>query len=194
MRSASVTPGRHPRPGSSSISVPKVTAGTAVCRHVAAILVLPIRRPAWQKAASCQVCFAAGVTCFCLGTQSLAKNSSGSRHTAPRTPATCGVAIASARIAYQRHLAKFTGPEWERLRKLGARPQRPLCVRCHEKVPVHQCATHAYAGTHAGRIHDADSPSAVDQAGHRAGRFVRSPAARCRAGRLVAGWTAVKRT
>jgi len=123
-RSAPVTPGRHPRPGSRSISVPKVTAGIAVCRHVAAILVLPIRRPAWQKAASCQVCFAAGVTCFCLGTQSLAKNSSGSKHTAPRTPATCGVAIASARVAYQRHLAKFTGPEWERLRaRTGAAEQ-----------------------------------------------------------------------
>ena len=37
------------------------------------------------------VCFAAGVTCFCLGTQSPAKNTSGSKHTAPRTPATCGV-------------------------------------------------------------------------------------------------------
>jgi hypothetical protein len=86
----------NPRPGSGSASVPEVTAGTAVCRHVAAILVLPIRRPVWQKAASCPgrrpphalaegrlmpVCFAAGVTCFCLGTQSPAKNSSGSRHT-----------------------------------------------------------------------------------------------------------------
>jgi transaldolase len=36
------------------------------------------------------------------------------------------VAIASARVAYQRYLAKFSGHEWERLRDLGARPQRPL--------------------------------------------------------------------
>src|SRR6185437_14575612 len=36
------------------------------------------------------------------------------------------VAIASARIAYQRYLAKFAGPEWESLKALGARTQRPL--------------------------------------------------------------------
>jgi transaldolase len=36
------------------------------------------------------------------------------------------VAIASARIAYQRYRAKFSGREWERLVDLGARPQRPL--------------------------------------------------------------------
>jgi transaldolase len=36
------------------------------------------------------------------------------------------VAIASARVAYQRYLAKFSGREWERLADLGARPQRPL--------------------------------------------------------------------
>ncbi len=36
------------------------------------------------------------------------------------------VAIASARVAYQRYLAKFTGPEWERLQVRGARTQRPL--------------------------------------------------------------------
>ena len=36
------------------------------------------------------------------------------------------VAIASARVAYQRYLAKFSGEEWERLVELGARPQRPL--------------------------------------------------------------------
>jgi transaldolase len=36
------------------------------------------------------------------------------------------VAIASARVAYQRYLAKFSGPEWERLSDLDARPQRPL--------------------------------------------------------------------
>ena len=39
----------------------------------------------------------------------------------------CGrVAIASARVAYQRYLAKFSGHDWELLRDLGAHPQRPL--------------------------------------------------------------------
>jgi transaldolase len=36
------------------------------------------------------------------------------------------VAIASARVAYQRYLAKFTGPDWERLERLGGAPQLPL--------------------------------------------------------------------
>jgi transaldolase len=36
------------------------------------------------------------------------------------------VAIASARTAYQRYLGKFAGDAWERLRELGATPQRPL--------------------------------------------------------------------
>jgi transaldolase len=36
------------------------------------------------------------------------------------------VAIASARVAYQRYRARFAGPDWERLRDLGARSQRPL--------------------------------------------------------------------
>ena len=36
------------------------------------------------------------------------------------------VAISSARVAYQRYLAKFSGREWERLVDLGACPQRPL--------------------------------------------------------------------
>jgi transaldolase len=36
------------------------------------------------------------------------------------------VALASARIAYQRYLAKFGGPDWERLEQRGARRQRPL--------------------------------------------------------------------
>ena len=38
------------------------------------------------------------------------------------------VALASARVAYQRCLAKFDGPDWELLRALGARTQRPLWV------------------------------------------------------------------
>jgi transaldolase len=36
------------------------------------------------------------------------------------------LAIASARVAYQRYLASFEGRGWDRLRELGARPQRPL--------------------------------------------------------------------
>jgi transaldolase len=45
------------------------------------------------------------------------------------------VAIASARVAYQRYLAAFAGPEWERLRALGARPQRPLWASTGTKNP-----------------------------------------------------------
>ena len=47
------------------------------------------------------------------------------------------VAIASARVAYQRYLAKFAGPEWERLRDLGARPQRPLWASTGTKNPAY---------------------------------------------------------
>lgn len=36
------------------------------------------------------------------------------------------VALASARVAYQRYLARFAGPDWERLEGLGAKRQRPL--------------------------------------------------------------------
>ena len=36
------------------------------------------------------------------------------------------VAVANARVAYQRFGAKFQGPEWERLAGLGARRQKPL--------------------------------------------------------------------
>jgi transaldolase len=36
------------------------------------------------------------------------------------------VALASARVAYQRFLSKFSGPEWERLAALGANHQKPL--------------------------------------------------------------------
>ncbi|MEJ7826451.1 MAG: transaldolase [Solirubrobacteraceae bacterium] len=45
------------------------------------------------------------------------------------------VAIANARVAYQRYLAKFAGPEWERLQKLGARSQRPLWASTGTKDP-----------------------------------------------------------
>jgi transaldolase len=45
------------------------------------------------------------------------------------------VALASARIAYQRYLGKFAGPHWERLARLGAKPQRPLWASTGTKNP-----------------------------------------------------------
>jgi transaldolase len=45
------------------------------------------------------------------------------------------VALASARVAYQRYLAKFAGPEWERLERLGAKRQRPLWASTGTKNP-----------------------------------------------------------
>jgi transaldolase len=44
----------------------------------------------------------------------------------PGSPVRGQVAIAAARVAYQRYAAKFSGTEWERLRRLGAHTQRPL--------------------------------------------------------------------
>jgi transaldolase len=45
------------------------------------------------------------------------------------------IAIASARAAYQRYLAKFTGQPWERLEALGAHRQRPLWASTGTKNP-----------------------------------------------------------
>jgi transaldolase len=45
------------------------------------------------------------------------------------------VAVASARVAYQRFLAKFSGPEWERLQALGANHQKPLWASTGTKNP-----------------------------------------------------------
>jgi transaldolase len=45
------------------------------------------------------------------------------------------VALASARVAYQSFLAKFAGPEWERLESLGAKRQRPLWASTGTKNP-----------------------------------------------------------
>jgi transaldolase len=47
------------------------------------------------------------------------------------------VALASARVAYQRYLAKFEGPEWERLARLGAKSQRPLWASTGTKDPAY---------------------------------------------------------
>src|SRR5437764_11007247 len=46
------------------------------------------------------------------------------------------VALASARVAYQRYLAKFDGPEWEQLLDLGAKPQLPLWATTGTKGPA----------------------------------------------------------
>ncbi len=46
------------------------------------------------------------------------------------------VAIAGARLAYQRFRARFTGREWERLAGLGGRPQRPLWASTGTKDPA----------------------------------------------------------
>jgi len=45
------------------------------------------------------------------------------------------VALASARVAYQRFLAKFAGADWERLQRRGAKRQRPLWASTGTKNP-----------------------------------------------------------
>ena len=45
------------------------------------------------------------------------------------------VAIASARVAHQRYLAKFAGPSWVQLQRHGARTQRPLWASTGTKNP-----------------------------------------------------------
>jgi transaldolase len=47
------------------------------------------------------------------------------------------LALASARQAYQSYLRKFSGPEWERLRDSGARPQKPLWASTGTKNPAY---------------------------------------------------------
>src|SRR5262249_34522157 len=53
------------------------------------------------------------------------------------SPARGQVAIASARVAYQRYLAKFAGDAWERLEALGAKRQRPLWASTGTKNPAY---------------------------------------------------------
>jgi transaldolase len=59
----------------------------------------------------------------------------------PRLPEDSGlrgqVALASARIAYQRYLRRFSGGEWERLQQLGAKAQRPLWASTGTKNPAY---------------------------------------------------------
>jgi len=45
------------------------------------------------------------------------------------------LAIASARVAYQRYQTKFAGPEWAQLKELGAHTQRPLWASTGTKNP-----------------------------------------------------------
>ncbi len=47
------------------------------------------------------------------------------------------VAVASARVAYQRFLAKFSGPAWEELRAKGAKVQLPLWASTGTKNPAY---------------------------------------------------------
>ncbi|HEX5309043.1 MAG TPA: transaldolase [Solirubrobacteraceae bacterium] len=47
------------------------------------------------------------------------------------------VAIASARVAYQRFLGKFAGGEWARLQALGGKRQRPLWASTGTKNPAY---------------------------------------------------------
>jgi transaldolase len=47
------------------------------------------------------------------------------------------VALASARVAYQRYLSNFAGPEWEQLLDLGAKPQLPLWASTGTKNPAY---------------------------------------------------------
>lgn len=47
------------------------------------------------------------------------------------------VALASARVAYQRYRSKFAGSEWERLLDLGAKPQLPLWASTGTKNPTY---------------------------------------------------------
>jgi transaldolase len=51
------------------------------------------------------------------------------------SPLRGALAIASARIAYQRYLAKFGGSEWQRLEALGAHRQLPLWASTGTKNP-----------------------------------------------------------
>ncbi len=52
-----------------------------------------------------------------------------------RSPLRGRVALACARVAYQRYLAKFAGARWQDLERLGARRQRPLWASTGTKNP-----------------------------------------------------------
>jgi transaldolase len=52
-----------------------------------------------------------------------------------RSPLRGRVALACARVSYQRYLAKFAGAQWQGLERLGARRQRPLWASTGTKNP-----------------------------------------------------------
>ena len=54
------------------------------------------------------------------------------------------VALASARVAYQRYLEKFAGERWERLEGLGAKRQRPLWASTGTKDPRYSDVLYVY--------------------------------------------------
>ena len=56
-------------------------------------------------------------------------------HCSPTSPLRGRIAVANAKRAYDRYLLRFTGPRWERLEALGARPQRPLWASTGTKNP-----------------------------------------------------------
>jgi transaldolase len=47
------------------------------------------------------------------------------------------VAVAQAQVAYQRFVARFSGPRWEALAARGANPQRPLWASTSTKNPAY---------------------------------------------------------
>jgi transaldolase / glucose-6-phosphate isomerase len=53
------------------------------------------------------------------------------------------VAIANAKIAYQRYLGFFAGPRWDRLQSRGARPQRLLWASTSTKNPAYRDVMYA---------------------------------------------------
>ena len=60
-----------------------------------------------------------------------------------RSPLRGRVALASARVAYQRYLAKFAGPDWEHLQALGRRSASGRCGRAPapRTRPTPTCST-----------------------------------------------------
>jgi transaldolase len=54
-----------------------------------------------------------------------------------RSPLQGQIATASAMVAYQRYLTRFSGPQWEHLLALGARTQRPLWASTQTKNPAY---------------------------------------------------------
>ena len=69
------------------------------------------------------------------------------------------VALASARVAYDRYLTRFAGAEWERLERLGAKRQLPLWAST-KPDPAYSDALRVRAGRARRRQHDAGADTA----------------------------------